>query len=70
MLVLTRRPDDAVHIGNDIVIKVVAIQGNRVRLAIEAPEHVSIRRHELNSRPTEAVLAPCGEPFLHLCQDI
>lgn len=47
MLVLTRRNGESIKIGKDIAIKVVSIQGNRVRLAIEAPEDVAVLRGEL-----------------------
>jgi carbon storage regulator len=36
MPILTRRPNESVTIGNDIVVKVIAIKGNQVRIGIEA----------------------------------
>jgi carbon storage regulator len=50
MLVLGRKLGEKVHIGNHITITVVAIQGNRVRLAIDAPDQVRIMRAELLDR--------------------
>jgi carbon storage regulator len=47
MLVLTRRPGEVIQIGPDIEIKVVSAQGGRVRLAINAPDYVTIRRAEI-----------------------
>ncbi len=47
MLVLTRRVDERVVIGDDIVVTVVAVEGDRVRLGIQAPRSVTILRHEL-----------------------
>jgi len=49
MLVLTRKLNEKVYIGSDIVICVVAIDGNKVRLGIEAPRDVPICREELLS---------------------
>lgn len=47
MLVLTRKLNESLIIGNNIKIKVVGIQGNRVMIGIEAPDDVSIVREEL-----------------------
>jgi carbon storage regulator len=47
MLVLTRKPGEAVVINGDIEVRVLSVQGNRVRLGVEAPADVSIRRREL-----------------------
>ena len=47
MLILTRKKDESIVIGNDIVIKVVDIEEGRVRLGISAPGDVSIHRHEV-----------------------
>ena len=47
MLVLTRKLDESIVIGNDIVIKVVSIAGNQVHLGISAPREVPIYRQEV-----------------------
>ena len=47
MLVLTRKVDDAIRIGNDIVITVLSIDKKNVRIGIDAPEDVMILREEL-----------------------
>lgn len=47
MLVLSRKPGQKIHIGDNITITIVEIQGNRVRLALEAPNDVRILRAEL-----------------------
>lgn len=47
MLVLGRRAGEAIDIGGGIKVKVVAIQGNRVRIGIDAPADVRITREEL-----------------------
>ncbi len=47
MLVLSRRKQESVAIGDAIRVTVVEIRGNRVRLAIEAPKDVKVLRTEL-----------------------
>jgi carbon storage regulator len=47
MLVLSRKPGEQIQINENICIKVIAIQGNRVKLGIAAPPTVTIRRDEL-----------------------
>jgi carbon storage regulator len=47
MLVLTRKVDERIRIGNDIVITIVEIHGDKVRLGIEAPSNVSVHRQEV-----------------------
>ena len=47
MLILTRRSDEALRIGDDIRITVTEIKGNQVRLGIEAPESSRIYREEV-----------------------
>jgi carbon storage regulator len=48
MLVLSRRVGEAVVIGDDIHIKVVAVVGHKVRLGIAAPEEVLVDRQEVH----------------------
>jgi carbon storage regulator len=50
MLVLSRKLSQQVLIASDITITVVKIEGNHVRLGIEAPQGVSILRDELVAR--------------------
>ena len=47
MLILQRKPGESVIIGEEISISVVSVEGGRVRLAISAPQEVSILRSEL-----------------------
>ncbi len=47
MLVLTRRPDQRIVIGDDIVITVLDVKGDTVRLGIEAPRSVRVHREEV-----------------------
>ncbi len=47
MLVLTRKQQERIHIGDNITITVVRIQGNGVRIGIEAPREVRVVRGEV-----------------------
>jgi carbon storage regulator len=47
MLVLSRRLDESIWIGDDVRLTILQIQNNRVRLGIDAPQNVAIRRSEL-----------------------
>lgn len=47
MLVLTRKPEQTIRIGNDIVIKVTRIGKGTVKIGIDAPDDVRVMRGEL-----------------------
>lgn len=47
MLVLTRKKQQSVHIGENITISVLKIKGNTVRLGIEAPNQIRVLRAEI-----------------------
>lgn len=47
MLVLTRKTNEDIRIGDNIVVKVVDIRRDKVRLGIEAPKDVSVHREEI-----------------------
>ena len=47
MLVLTRKPNQSIMIGDDIEISVLAIMGEKVRIGIQAPRSVPIFRREV-----------------------
>ncbi|MEZ6054089.1 MAG: carbon storage regulator [Planctomycetaceae bacterium] len=51
MLVLTRKQNETIHIGGNVVVKVIATGRGKVKIGIEAPNSVRVRRGELN--PTE-----------------
>jgi carbon storage regulator len=60
MLVLSRQRDESIIIGDNIVITVVDVRGDKVRLGIEAPIEVTVHRREVyeaiqreNRRATE-----------------
>ena len=47
MLVLSRKESQRIRLGNDIVVTVVRVAGDKVRLGIEAPSSVVVLRDEL-----------------------
>ncbi len=47
MLVLSRREGESIKIGDDITLVLYEVQGDRVRLGIDAPKDVAIVRSEL-----------------------
>lgn len=61
MLVLSRKRQERIVIGQDIEVTVLAIKGNRVELGIRAPSDVSIVRNELERRAQCAERRPTVE---------
>lgn len=47
MLVLSRHRDESIMIGDEIVVTVVDIRGDKVRLGIEAPTQIPVHRQEI-----------------------
>lgn len=47
MLVLSRKKNETIVIRDDIVITVVAVQGDKVLLGIDAPKDVTVHRSEI-----------------------
>ena len=47
MLVLSRHRDESIMIGDDVVITVVDIRGDKVRLGIDAPQEIPVHRQEV-----------------------
>ena len=54
MLVLTRRMDERIVIGDDIIVTVVRIKDGKVRLGIQAPNEVAVHRKEVYDKISEA----------------
>jgi carbon storage regulator len=57
MLVLSRHENEAILIGNNTKITVVRIDGDRIRLGIEAPREIAVWREELVASAQELELA-------------
>jgi carbon storage regulator len=69
MLVLSRKCEQSLLLGDDIVVTVLAIDGDRVKLGIEAPRSVAVLRQEvyqqLRSSNTTAASAAGSRPSIH-----
>jgi len=68
MLVLSRYRDESIYIGDDVVITVVDIRGDRVRIGVQAPPDVSVHRQEVyeaikngKSRETNSEVRKTGQ---------
>ena len=54
MLILRRKPGESIVIGGDIELVVLDVDGERVKLGIQAPSDVEVIRKELLEEVTEA----------------
>lgn len=57
MLVLSRKQDDRIVIGDEITVTVVEIRKGRVKLGISAPREVSVNRQEIQQKAHRHVAA-------------
>ncbi len=61
-LVMSRKVDEVIRIGDDIQIQVVDIQNGKVRIGVIAPREMPVHRQEvyeaIHGKPGEAVEAP------------
>jgi carbon storage regulator len=69
MLVLSRKPDQALLLGNDITVKVLGIEGDRVKLGIKAPQTVTVLREEIFAQ-IKAANAGAGQTSRNSLDDI
>lgn len=67
MLVLSRKKGQSIMIGNDIEVSIVDIQGEQIRLGINAPRNVTIHRKEVFEeiiQENKQAAAVCVDPEL------
>ena len=78
MLILTRKSDESIIIGNNIKIKVLKVQGNQVHIGIDAPRELSVYREEIyeqilgpNWKDQVITVRPADliEPMFEKCRD-
>lgn len=53
MLVLSRKPGEALLIGDDVEVVILGIEGDRVKLGIQAPKQIDVVRKELLDEVTK-----------------
>jgi carbon storage regulator len=71
MLVLTRQVEEEILIGDDIRIKIVALNGSQVRIGVEAPRELRVLRKEVQGeviRQNEAAAQATPEALRRLVQ--
>lgn len=69
MLVLSRYRDESIYIGDDVIITVVDIRGDRVRIGVQAPPNVSVHRQEVyeaikNEKPGSGIRKEADKPSI------
>ena len=69
MLVLSRKVGEEIVIAGNIRVRVVLLRGNRVQLAIAAPDSVSVHREEVFRRRAEFIL-PSETPLISVAAPI
>ena len=55
MLVLSRKPNQRIVIGDNIVITIVAVSGDRVKVGFDCPSDVPVHREEIYNRIHEEI---------------
>jgi carbon storage regulator len=50
MLILVRKPNQSVMIGDNIVVTVLRIKGQQITLGIQAPREIAVNREEIDAR--------------------
>ena len=61
MLILTRRVNETLNIGDDIQVTVLGVKGNQVRIGIDAPRDVPVHREEIYQQIKKEEALESGE---------
>jgi carbon storage regulator len=64
MLVLSRKPGEEIIIAGEIRVKIVSVQGERVRLGVTAPDDVAVDRREVHDRRVGEGFAEIAQPTI------
>ncbi len=59
MLILSRKPNQSIVINDDIVVTVLGVQGDKVRLGIDAPLEIPVHRQEVHCRIQNQAVPIC-----------
>ncbi|WP_202079356.1 carbon storage regulator CsrA [Caldalkalibacillus salinus] len=68
MLVLSRKKGESIIIDEEIEIKVVAVEGDTIKLGVEAPKHISIHRKEVYLSIQEENRAAASQSSIELSE--
>jgi carbon storage regulator len=60
MLILTRRPNETLYIGDNVTVTILGIKGAQVRLGINAPKNIVVDREEVHQRKVAEHRAPAA----------
>lgn len=66
MLILVRKPQEAIYINDNIKVMVLGTKGEQVRIGIEAPREVNIRREEIPPQDPAKKILTLKKPTLDL----
>ncbi len=58
MLILTRRPQEVLRVGDNIKVHVLEVKGGQIRLGVEAPREIPVYREEIWVRIKRGTPAP------------
>ena len=50
MLILTRKANETLTIGNEVTVTILGVKGNQVRIGVNAPKEVPVHREEVYNR--------------------
>ena len=64
MLVLSRKPGEGIALNQDISIEILSIEGDRVRIGIQAPKDMRIYRKELLEQTIDVNRAAANTPAI------
>ena len=57
MLILTRKTDQGIVFAGDVIVRILSVEGERVKIGIDAPRSVQVLREELVSEEERALMA-------------
>ncbi|GAA2516298.1 carbon storage regulator CsrA [Pilimelia columellifera] len=69
MLVLTRRPGESIHIGDEVIVTVLETRGDVVRIGVRAPRVVQVHREEVY-RELQAANRAAASPSDNAVRDL
>jgi carbon storage regulator len=58
MLILTRRINEVIRIGDDITVQILSVNGTQIRVGVDAPRGISVHREEIYERIKQGVPPP------------